>query len=43
LSELSVLRFGPFGITFLHKGGGATDDNCKREQYNMSFVMEKKN
>lgn len=29
LSAVSVLGFGPFGCTFLHKGGGATADNCK--------------
>ena len=41
LGELSpprVLRFGPLGNTFLHKGGGATLDNCKKGKQNMSTI-----
>lgn len=29
LSAPSMVRFGPFCWKFLHKGGGATPDNCK--------------
>lgn len=29
LSGLRTLGFGPFGCAFLHKGGGATPDNCE--------------
>lgn len=29
LSALTMLWFGPFGCPFLHKGGGATPDNCE--------------
>ena len=42
LSVLSVVRFWPFGSTFLHNGGGATLDNCKEQEQNMSFIWKGK-
>jgi hypothetical protein len=41
LSALCVLIFEPFGCTFLHKGGGATPDNYKRFEKNMSTMWKK--